>query len=279
MRPPLRTSPTGSLNHANINALRRWTLDAYNIRYLRIYPTPSYPDTRIVIYADLAAMRSVGGEVAIRTAASTPAFGRTLFTDKTGVGGLDTGKLASNSLYAIYLVADTASENGLSSNLGVIASTDWQNPALPAGWTHKRLVGAFATKEDESTGEAVIVPFTQLDDWFIYSESQVVLHFQNVTEAIKRTPLDIANWMPPVSEEVHVDAQVIGGNAPFSLKIYEHHTGLEILDLNPGTGDFGHESVWMFAPRQILDYSVGVNNTVWGEILVLGFRIPINQEF
>ncbi len=274
MRPALQSA---SVNHSDINAVRRWAFDAYNIRNLVITPDSASPTTKIDVQADLAAMRSVGGEVAIKTAASTPAISLTLDTDVTGVGGLDTGELGTSGLYAIYLAAKSESENGLASEIGVIASSNWQAPALPAGWTHKRLIGAMSTKDDN--GQAAIKPFTQLDDWFLYHEAQKAIEWASATEAEERTPLDLSNWMPQVCEEVNIDAQIYGGTAPFHLKLFEHHTGQEIIDLNPGTEDFGHESIWMFAPRQIVEYSVGVTNAVSGSIRVLGFRMPISQEF
>lgn len=278
MRPALRNLISGQkLNHTDINALRRWVLDGYNIRRLDIKPSTDSPTSKIDVTVDLAAMRSVGGEVAIESAASTPAISLTLDTETTGVGGLDTGKLSTTGLYAIYLAAKADDENGLASQVGVISSSNWQNPALPAGWTHKRLIGAFATKDNE--GQTEIKPFTQVDDWFLYHEAQTVLAWNGLDKPVERKALELGNWMPLVCEEVHLDAQIYGGAAPFYLKLYEHSTGQEIIDLRPASEDFGHESTWIFAPRQMVDYSIGVTSKVYGGIAVLGFRIPISQEF
>lgn len=278
MRPALRALGLDQKpNHSDINALRRWTLDAYNARYLEIAPNAAAPETKINLTIDLAAMRSVGGEVAIKTGASTPAMSFTIDTGQIGIGGLDTGKLGTSGLYAIYLAAKAESENGLASEVGAIVSSDWSGPALPAGWTHKRLIGAMATKDND--GKAAIKPFNQINDWFLYHEAQAAVAWNGLAKAVQRTPLDLKNWMPPVCEEVHLDAQVWGGNAPFHLKLYENRTGEEIVDLQPASEDFGHESAWILAPRQVVDYSIGVTDKVYGSIVVLGFRVPISQEF
>jgi hypothetical protein len=279
MRPALRTSTSENKNHANLNAIRRWALDAFNIRNLIITPNAVSPNSKIDIKADLAAARSVGGEVAIKATATTPAIDLTLDTGITGVGGLDAGELSTNSLYAIFLAAKAETENGIASSIGVIASSDWQSPALPAGWTHKRLIGALPSQEDPTSGEPVIKLSMQQDDWFSFYEAQKAKEWAHVSEAEGRTALDLSKFMPPVCEEVRIDAQVYGGTAPFHLKIFEHHTGFEVIDLNPGTEDFGHESKEIFAPQQLVDYSLGVTDIVVGSIRVIGFRMPIDMEF
>jgi len=185
--------------------------------------------------------------------------------------------LGSGGLYAVYLAAQAEDENGLAGQVGVIASSNWQGPALPAGWTHKRLIGCIPTSSD--AGETKIKPFTQVDERLLYHEAQYAVTWSNVTESISLTSLELNKWMPQVCEEVLVDGQVYGGAAPFNLSIYEHRTGQPIIDLNPGTEDFGHESAWMFAPAQMVDYSVSITSLIAGSIAVLGFRMPINQEF
>jgi hypothetical protein len=281
MRPALRALGTGQvINHSDINALRRWGLDAYDIAGLIIKPNSTDPGTKIDIKIGMAALHSMGGELVIKGAVNTPAISLTLDTAETGVSGLDTGKLGSGSLYAIYLAAKAESENGLAGQIGVIASSNWQGPALPAGWTHKRLIGAFRSYQPENGAEPEIQGFVQVGAWYRYHSRQEVIAVGKLEADVPRTVLELSAFVPPVSEVALVLGRVMGSTAPQSLKIFEHNTGEEVMTLAPKTEDFAQEAREVSCPGQKVDYAISRTTTAAGFIIsLLGFHVPIAQEF
>jgi len=56
----------------------------------------------------------------------------------SGVNGLDAGSEAADTWYYLWLIKQTASPL----TVGAVLSTSTTNPTMPAGYTHKRLIGA-----------------------------------------------------------------------------------------------------------------------------------------
>jgi hypothetical protein len=80
----------------------------------------------------------------------------------TGNGALDTGSVAANTGYHVYLIRKTAD-----GTLDVLMSTSATNPTLPSGYAGFRRLGAVLTD-----ASAYIRKFTQHGDYFeLYSRS------------------------------------------------------------------------------------------------------------
>lgn len=73
-------------------------------------------------------------------------------------GGLDSGSVATNTLYAIWLIK--RSDTGV---VDALFSTSFSAPTMPANYDKKRLIGA--VKTDSSSD---IIPFLQSGDEFVY---------------------------------------------------------------------------------------------------------------
>lgn len=76
----------------------------------------------------------------------------------TNQGGLDTGSIASDTLYAVWLIM--RSDTGV---VDVLFSTSFTAPTMPTNYDYKRLIGA--VKTDASSD---IHPFLQSGDHFTY---------------------------------------------------------------------------------------------------------------
>ena len=63
---------------------------------------------------------------------------QTLNCATTGAGGLDTGSLAANTHYAIYMISD-----GTAGGDKLLASTSFTSPVMPAGYSYVGRIGAF----------------------------------------------------------------------------------------------------------------------------------------
>lgn len=74
------------------------------------------------------------------------------FIDPTvrGVNGLDSGTLAANSVYAVYLIGDAAGYNPTAAMISLLTN----NPYMPVGYTSFRRIGWMFTG-----GGAAIIPF------------------------------------------------------------------------------------------------------------------------
>ena len=74
----------------------------------------------------------------------------TLNPTNNGANGLDTGSLANNTFYAIYLIGDSTGYQSAAS----ICSADTSSPLLPAGYDMYRHIGWFL-----SSGAAAVLKF------------------------------------------------------------------------------------------------------------------------
>jgi hypothetical protein len=119
---------------------------------LQIQNNPGTPNTKIDVTADRI---SIGGFI-------KPALNVTIDAAGTGANGLDSGALANDTLYYVFLIyrPTVATFAGL-------LSTSETAPALPSGYTRKRLLGAVRT--DSS---ANFVAGVQHDALFSYAATQ-----------------------------------------------------------------------------------------------------------
>ena len=90
----------------------------------------------------------------------------TVDLDTSGANGLDTGSLAANTGYFLYVIYNGATTAGL-------ASTSATAPVMPSGYTYKALVGWCTT--DATTTPFNIEEFTQIDDVYAWATKQKVV--------------------------------------------------------------------------------------------------------
>lgn len=90
-----------------------------------------------------------------------------------GNGGLDTGAIANNTWYNVFLIGNVSS--GAVDVLFVVGALgSIPAPTMPTGYTVKRRIGSFATG---STGQ--VTPFTQLGDDFLWVTTPI--NYSNAT--------------------------------------------------------------------------------------------------
>ncbi len=84
----------------------------------------------------------------------------TVAIDASGINGLDTGAVAADTMYALWVVADASGANAV----GGIYSLSFDNPTLPSGYDKKRMISAHRTD-----GSSNVIAFEQFGDYFRYT--------------------------------------------------------------------------------------------------------------
>lgn len=155
---------------------------------------------------------------------------RTLNTAVNGVDGLDTGSLASNTWYHVFLIKKTSA-----SDVAVLCSLQATNPVMPTDYTWKRRLGSFFT--DNS---AHIIPFTQRGDFFQWNTAR--LDHNNIDLGVAATPMD-KTLSVPTDIEVRWYGRVIGFNdatagtgLTFKVLVYTPGKTSTVGGLAGGTG-------------------------------------------
>jgi len=141
-----------------------------------------------------------------------------LNTAVKGIGGLDTGTMANNSLYYIYVVGSSLQAEPV----GVICALannavypDVQTPAWPFNYDVCFRVGAFLTN-----GSAQILPFTQRGNstapWMFYNTPiQIVTTGHGTTT----TAVSLAGLIPPRATLIEVIGSITPNSAGNSISI------------------------------------------------------------
>jgi len=112
------------------------------------------------------------------------------------VGGLDTGVVAANKWYALYVIS--SADGALSGALLALAGA---TPVMPAGYTNLRRVGWARTN-----GSSLIVSFQAVGDWVYWTDAAAF------TQATPSGTIDFKNFgVPPSSSKMAVNAYLTGG--------------------------------------------------------------------
>lgn len=113
----------------------------------------------------------------------------TLDTATIGADGMDAGTLSANTWYYVWFISK--SDYSVPATLGSLSSTA---PTLPAGYTHKRFLGAFKTD-----AAAKIISYNQLDNEVIYGVNDASLKvYDNIgATASGGTEIDLLGAIPP----------------------------------------------------------------------------------
>jgi hypothetical protein len=137
-----------------------------------------------------------------------------------GANGLDTGSLAANTGYFLWLI-----HNGTST--ATLASVSATAPTMPATYTYKALLGWFTT--DATTTPFNIEEFTQVDDIFTYHTShQFAIINSTNTVAVQFGPASgyltfdalpataksafVKAWRTPGGYDSYLDPRTFGNN-------------------------------------------------------------------
>lgn len=117
----------------------------------------------------------------------------------TGPGGLDTGTLGNDTLYAVYALGDSTLYNANS----CIMSADFDAPEIPYGYDMYRYIGCVLTD-----GSAHILQFVQTGEdqarWMWYSNAIQVL---NNGSSATFAAIDLSASMPAIQTEVMVNVE------------------------------------------------------------------------
>src|SRR5215475_3046525 len=125
----------------------------------------------------------------------------------TGVGGMDTGTIAANTWYHVWLIKRT--DTGV---VDALFSLSASAPTMPASYTKKRRLGSFKTD-----GSSNILSFVQFGDEFIWSA--VVTEQSNAAIPTSATLLTLVAVPTGVKVRARISTSVInsatGGGALF----------------------------------------------------------------
>lgn len=180
------------------------------------------PNSQVDISAGTA--RDMNNVIDLRIGANNPNIqGNVVNTPLTlnmlvnGLNGLDTGAVAADTLYAIYLVGDSRYYNPVGA-LATLASNVVNNvgPLMPFGYDSLRLIGFIATN-----GSSNIQAFREIGNGHfrqvIYAVGQQVLGSGNATAFAE---VDVSALVPPINNTMMtLNAHLTPGTAGDSLQI------------------------------------------------------------
>lgn len=164
--------PTGAIRwNATSGALERWSGSAWT----EVYPMPTnyigglrldtgadrFHDINVTPGScrdatDAVNMRLLGPSALVKQIDAAWAVG-------TNQGGLDTGTVAADTLYAVWLIK--RSDTGV---VDALISASFTAPTMPTNYDYKRLIGAVLTN-----GSADLLEWLQAGDYFRYIEDVV----------------------------------------------------------------------------------------------------------
>lgn len=135
-----------------------------------------------------------------RLSAVTAAISKTLsaWAVGGGNGALDTGAVANNTWYHVYLIRRDS--DGL---IDVLLSLSATAPTMPSGWTNRRRIGSIRTD-----GSAQIVPFVQSGNEFRWVTPPLDVNVANLGAARTLYPLTV-----PTGVQVRAQFRVRAANA------------------------------------------------------------------
>jgi hypothetical protein len=251
----------------HLNALRWALLNAIGIdNFKATNQGTTTPASQIELTSDRVRLWDPTG--------NTPGIAKDVdVTVDLSAGGLDTGSLTSDTWYYLWLIALCGANDGRATNLAAIASLSASAPTMPAGYTHRRLVGFCRT--DPSSN---LFDFVQIGPYWLFLERQQVLYS---AVPIARTTYSLANFMPP---EALIGLLNYRTYSPFGTS--EAGGGMAVTGATEEFTDFDSDkveesqaTVWMPCIGQQADIrwreDAGTNYLY---VYSLGSRWPINKE-
>lgn len=278
MRPWLRNISDGEvLNHVDINAAREWCVQYPTARNVLIKPNSGTPTTKLDIKVDLIGLRTSGGQYATISSSNLPAVNETIDIDTVGIGGVDSGEVASGQWYYTWVIGKDTSDppDGIVDTSGVVASTNSVDPVMPAGYTHKRLVGCFLT-EDAAEGLR-ITPFIQQDAKFLYHHLFLAVETGTISTPIGRETIELDEWVPAHVTDVYMRPHITGAAAGANFKVWainapDDEPAIYIIN---STQDHEQRTRRVPCHNRQVDYAFDNNeSSSRGRLYVYGFMFP-----
>lgn len=137
---------------------------------------------------------------------ATPSL--TINSAASGVNGLDTGSLAANTWYSVWVIHDGTNTAGL---LSLSASA----PTMPGGYTYKARVGWIRT---DGTGNKYPLGFTQSGrrvQWRVAAGSNLTV-WPLMATAQSWGAVGVSAFVPPTASRIRVQCQMLGDTQSFS---------------------------------------------------------------
>lgn len=135
----------------------------------------------------------------------------TISTAVQGAGGLDNGTIAANTMYAVYVVADST---GYNDTAGMI-STSFTAPNIPGGYDMYFRIGSWLTD-----GSSHFLPGQYqgdgLERWFVYD---TLISELSAGTATSFTDVNLASSVPLMATLVMLQANMTPATADNQLKL------------------------------------------------------------
>jgi len=261
---------TTELEPCIYEAMRAWAVYSVSASGIRARREATMQAKRLEVGIDAAALEDADGKRCV-----VENFAREVDLDVVGLNGWDGSANLSPDIWAfLWLIAKDPGELKIADQWAFLASPSNNAPALPAGWTHKRLVSA-ARIESDGGSNWQIAPFRHSGGLYEYSGRRLVAVYSAVRIQAAQS---LATAIPPGIElaEISLLSAVTSG----SLQIMAFTTGAA----NPmwsawaATGKRGEAAGPVYCPNQSIDTSVTISGTATGSLFVTGFRWPENVE-
>jgi hypothetical protein len=197
-------------------------------------------------------------------------------------GGLDTGSIASDTLYALWLIRRSDTEV-----VDALFSASFTAPTMPANYDQKRLIGA--VKTDSS---ANIIPYLQSGDYFTYVGKAGVTPPRDINDTtITDTTYETGTLASvPPSCLADIFGQLINTSSTSNLdgilwiraKTASSWTGFPAFELQQTAGSFdqaGSRGNVLVDSSQQIEYAAAENTgSATVDIYVMGFTMLTRRD-
>ena len=174
--------------------------------------------TSINISADYVQLNDSNGATVVLSSVSFTAD-----MSSTGLNGIDTGSVSSNTWYYTYFISNAQASSG------ALVSAQSSAPTLPAGYTYKALATTFRTGTSQlpqrTAGRRVFVS----PNGYIVSSA--------ITQATSTwTAYSIANFVPPITTKMGLEAALINSHTSQYASFLFSGESTQTTTFNPTCG-------------------------------------------
>lgn len=188
----------------------------------------------------------------------------------SGVGGIDTGVIAGNTWYAIYVIY-----NPTTMDVAAIASLSFTAPTLPAGYTHYAFIEAVRS----NAGATQISPLNMANGICYYNPTAgtpVANDFPialGTGSATSLTPISLAALVPPSAKSALIGLNCSGPSTGTAQIRMSSAAASGLLALSVATGQPTASRLWLEFPNpQVFTPHYSVAGSGLATILVMGWR-------
>jgi len=223
---------------------------------------------------DTTSTVKIGRAGLISRAGDKDAKGEIAFTGRltvditsSGAGGLDTGSVAANTWYAVFVIADSS---GLKQQKGLFSLSE-TSPTMPAGYDLCRRIGWINT-DGSSNIRRYYCQGEDTQRRYVYDAEVAALNVLSSGNATSWTQLDLSTYVPPSAEVVQLLAEVSGNSTnEFGMcRPNGSSVTYSAFALRTGPLKAAREIWYMPAPGQKIDYKVKSSSDSM-DIWVAGF--------